>query len=293
MTRLLAVALSLGVGCAVAAAHPTTPRPAAPRVRAQKPPPRMQPEDGSPWLGVGIADGAKGVRVTLVVDGTPAAQAGLRVDDEILAIEKKPVVQATDLQERIADFKVGQRIKLDVLRKGRRFQVLARLAQKLDPQEELDHRRLDRPAPTFEVLSVPDAADGKSQPVTLAGLRGKVVIVEFIATWCGPCKTTYPTFSELQAKRKGDGLVVLGISEESDAALRALSAQEKIGFTLARDVGSVVYHAFHEGVAAHVTPTIFVIDRQGVVRFAAMGAGPNLDHAIFAAERALADGNAD
>jgi peroxiredoxin len=250
----------------------------------------MQPEDGSPWLGIGIADGPKGVRLTLVVEGTPAAQAGLRVDDEILAIEKKPVAQAIDLQERIAGFKVGQRIKLDVLRKGRRFTVTARLAQKLDPQEALDQQRLDKPAPAFEVLAVPDAAEGKSQSVTLAGLRGKVVIVEFMATWCGPCKSTYPDLSELQAKRRGDGLVVLGISEESDAALRALATQEKLGFTLARDVGAVVWSSFHEGVAAHITPSIFVIDRQGVVRFAGLGAGPNLDHAIFAAERALGDG---
>ncbi len=291
MTRLLAVALSFGVGCAVAAAHPSKPRPTSPRVRAQKPPPRMQPEDGSPWLGVGIADGAHGVKLTLVVAGTPAAQAGLRVDDEIVAIERKPVGQATDLQERIAGFKVGQRIRLDVLRKGRRFSVTARLAQKLDPQEALDEQRLDKPAPAFEVLPVPDAADGKSLPLTLAGLRGKVVIVEFVATWCHPCKDTYPAFSQLQAKRRGDGLVVLGVSEESDAALRALAAQEKIGFTLARDVGAVVYGAFHEGVANHITPSIFVIDRQGVVRFAGLGAGPNLDHAIFAAERALGDGS--
>jgi peroxiredoxin len=251
----------------------------------------MEPEDGSPWLGVGIADGARGVRLTLVVKGTPAAKAGLKVDDEIVAIEKKPVALAEELQERISGFKVGQRIKLDVLRRGRRFTVTAELAQKLDPQEELDSRRLDKPAPAFEVLAVPDSADGKSQSVTLASLRGKVVIVEFMATWCGPCKATYPAFNELQARRKADGLVVLGVSEESDATLRALATQEKIGFTLARDVGAVVYLAFHEGVPAHITPSIFVIDRQGVVRFAGLGAGPNLDHAIFAAERALGDGS--
>lgn len=292
MTRLLAIALSFGVGCAVAAAHPTAPRPAAPPPRAAKrPPPRMQPDEGSPWLGVGIADGARGVRLTLVVEGTPAARAGLRVDDEILAIEKKPVAQSGDLQARIAGFKVGQRIKLEVLRNGRRFNVTAQLAQRLDPQEELDSRRLDKPAPAFEVLTVPDTAEGKSRPVTLAGLRGKVVIVEFMASWCGPCKSTYPVFSELQARRKGDGLVVLGVSEESDATLRALAGQEKIGFALTRDVASQVYHAFHEGVPSHITPSIFVIDRQGVVRFAGLGAGPNLDHAVFAAERALGDGD--
>ena len=69
--------------------------------------------------------------------------------------------------------------------------------------------------------------------------------------------------------------------------------QEEIGFTVARDIGAVAYHAFHDGVAQRVTPTLFVIDREGVVRFVGMGAGITLDHAVFAAERALGDGVTD
>lgn len=290
MKALLTIALSLGVACA-AWAHPTTaPRPVPQRVRPRPPVKKADAEEGRPWLGIGIKDGKRGVEVTLVVDGTPARKAGLVVGDEILAIDKRAVTSAADLQSRIGALKVGQKVKLDVVRRTRRFNATVTLALKLDDQEELERLRLDRAAPPVEVLAVARDAGDKSEAMKLASLRGKVVIVEFLATWCGPCKSTYRALGDLEARRRADGLVVLGVSEESEASLRALVAQEKISFTVARDIGSVAYHAFHEGAAQRVTPTLFVIDREGVVRFVGMGAGVTLDHAIFAAERALGAG---
>lgn len=284
------IALSLLLlGASAAGAHPSPPRPAAPRVRVKPPVKKVVAEDGRPWLGVGIKDGKRGVELTLVVDGTPARQAGLQVGDEIVAIDKRAVVSAGDLQTRIGALKVGHRVKLDVVRRTRRFTVTVKLALKLDDLEELERLRLDRAAPAAEILPVARDASDKSEPTTLSSLRGKVVIVEFVATWCGPCKSTYGALGALQAKRRADGLVVLAVSDESEASLRALMSQEEMGFTVARDIGAVAYHAFHDGVAQRVTPTMFVIDREGVVRFVGMGAGVTLDHAVFAAERALGD----
>ena len=290
MKGLLTIALSLGVACS-AWAHPTTaPRPASPRVRARPPIKKAEAEEGRPWLGVELNEGKRGVALKRVIDGTPARQAGLQAGDEIVAVDGRAVSSPGDLQGRIGAMKVGQKVKVDVLRRARRFTVTIKLAPKLDDQEELERLRLDRAAPAAELIPVARDAGDKSEAMKLSSLRGKVVIVEFLATWCGPCKSTYRPLGDLQARRRADGLVVIGVSEESEASLRALVAQEKISFTLARDISSLAYHAFHEGAANKVTPTLFVIDREGVVRFVGMGAGVTLDHAIFAAERALGAG---
>jgi cytochrome c biogenesis protein CcmG, thiol:disulfide interchange protein DsbE len=289
---LVAIALSLAVGSpATTSARPVAPRPVPPRTRVKPPVKKAPAEEASPWLGIGIERGKRGVKVNQVIEGAPADLAGVAIGDEVLAIDRRPVLTPEDLIARIGEFKTGARVKVEILRAGRRFIVTARLTARLDDQEVLERHILDKPAPAFELPVVDRDADAEKQTLSLASLRGKVVLIEFLATWCGPCKTTYGTLGALQARRRGDGLVVLGISEESEAALRALASQEQLGFRLARDASLVTHADFHSKGVRHVTPTIFVIDRKGVVRFAGLGAGPTLDHAIFAAERALGDGD--
>ena len=59
-------------------------------------------------------------------------------------------------------------------------------------------------------------ADGwlNSKGVTLKDLKGKVAVVEFWATWCPPCRKSIPHLAELHKKHKGDGLVIIGLSDE-------------------------------------------------------------------------------
>jgi peroxiredoxin len=284
---LLAIGLAgaLVTAATIACAQPK-PRPVR-RVKATGA--KKTLDEGQPWLGIGIEPGKRGVRVNQVIDGAPAHRAGLAIGDEVLTIDGRSVVSPDELISRIGGFKIGRKVKLEIARRGVTRIVSVVLAARLDDQEVLERRLLDKPAPAFEAHRVQQDPDAKATTVSLASLRGKVVIIEFLATWCGPCKSTYPTLGELQARRRGDGLVVLGISEESDAGLRALDDQEKLGFALLRDVGAAARGAFHKGMSRMVTPTLFVIDRAGVVRFVGMGAGITVDHAVFAAERALGE----
>ncbi len=240
-------------------------------------------DDGSerpPWLGVGIEKGSRGVRITEVIEGTPGDRAGMAVGDEIVRLEGRPLATTDDLLVRLQGKKSGDQLLLEVARGARRLRVRATLAPRLEEQEILERRLLDKPAPLFDLPVASGSGTGE-----LERLAGKVVVIEFVATWCGPCKSTYGALAQLERRRRGDGLVVLGIGDESEAALRALAQQEKIPFAILRDVGATARAAYR----VFDIPTILVIDRGGVVRSAVWAAGRPLDLAVFAAERARGD----
>lgn len=245
--------------------------------------PEALADEGSerpPWLGVGIENGSRGVRITEVIDATPGDRAGMAVGDEIVRLDGRPLATTDELLVRLQGKKSGDELLLEVARGARRLRVRATLAPRLEEQEILERRLLDKPAPPFDLPVASGSGTGE-----LERLAGKVVVIEFVATWCGPCKSTYGALAELERRRRGDGLVVLGIGDESEAALRALAQQEKLPFALLRDVGATARAAYR----VFDLPTIVVIDRGGVVRYAGIGAGLPVDHAVFAAERALGD----
>ncbi len=242
--------------------------------RAPDPPGAERPA----WLGVGYEDGRRGVRIKEVIEGTPAERAGLVVGDEIVRLDGSALTAGDDLKSRLDARKSGETVVLEVARGGRRFHLRVALATRLEPEEILQRRRLGKPAPVFDLPLASGAGAGD-----LERLRGKVVVVEFLATWCEACRTTYRALADLERRRSGDGLVVLGIGDESDAALRALAGLEQLPFALVRDIGGKARTDY--GVTD--LPTIMVIDRAGVVCYVGIGPGLPVDHALFAAERAL------
>lgn len=93
----------------------------------------------------------------------------------------------------------------------------------------------------------------------LQSLRGKVVLVNFWATWCPPCRKEMPDLQALFDKYKGDGFVVLSISDEEVAKVAPFIAERKISYPVLLDPGRKVNEAFVvEGI-----PKSFVYDREG------------------------------
>jgi cytochrome c biogenesis protein CcmG/thiol:disulfide interchange protein DsbE len=103
---------------------------------------------------------------------------------------------------------------------------------------------------------------GLKEAVTLAALKGKVVYVDFWASWCGPCKQSFPFMNELQAKYRAQGFEVLAINldakrDEADKFLAEVPAQ----FTVAFDAKGDSAKRFEiKGM-----PSSFLIGRDGKV----------------------------
>ncbi len=103
--------------------------------------------------------------------------------------------------------------------------------------------------------------------VTLASYRGKVVLLNFWATWCGPCLIEMPRFEEWQ--RTIPGLQVIGISMDDEAApVRAAYAKLKVNYPVV--MGDAAMGRLYDGV--YGLPVTLLIDRAGVVRFRHRGA---------------------
>jgi len=119
------------------------------------------------------------------------------------------------------------------------------------------------PAPEFSVTTL----DG--QQLTLASLKGKVILVNFWATWCPPCRAEIPEFIEAYAELKDRGLEILGFSVDDlpEADLKAFVVKNKMNYPVAL-VGQDIVSAFRPG---QYIPTSIFIDRNGRLRYKHVG----------------------
>jgi thiol-disulfide isomerase/thioredoxin len=100
-----------------------------------------------------------------------------------------------------------------------------------------------------------------SEQVTLNGLNGRVVILDFWATWCSPCREVMPALDAMYRRHRTAGLSVIGMSSESDEVIRAHARTSPVDYTVARDIGGTMQRYGVRGI-----PTMIVLDRRGRVR---------------------------
>jgi cytochrome c biogenesis protein CcmG/thiol:disulfide interchange protein DsbE len=120
-----------------------------------------------------------------------------------------------------------------------------------------------KPAPEFTLK------DGQGQDVSLSDFRGKVVLLNFWATWCGPCKIEMPWFVDFQRKYKDQGFSVVAVSldEEGWDVVRPFAEDMKLNFPVL--LGDDELAESFGGVQA--LPTTFIIDKEGRIYNSHMG----------------------
>lgn len=123
------------------------------------------------------------------------------------------------------------------------------------------HPLVGKAAPAFALEVVHNGEPGAR--LDLESLKGKPVILDFWATWCGPCRMEAPILDRVAQRYKDRGLVVVGVNT-SDAPGRAgpVAAQMKLGYPIVFDAGKDVGDAY--GVES--LPTLVIIGRDGQVK---------------------------
>jgi peroxiredoxin len=130
-------------------------------------------------------------------------------------------------------------------------------------------------APGLQRWTGPDAAppielktiDG--QPLSLAQFRGKVVLVNFWATWCEPCTEEMPSMQRLRARLQGQPFEILAVNhQEGEARIRAFLNKVPLEFPIVRDTDGAVTRAWK----ARIFPSSYVVDAEGKIRYVLAGA---------------------
>jgi peroxiredoxin len=113
--------------------------------------------------------------------------------------------------------------------------------------------------------------DANGNLVHLSDYKGKVVLLDFWTTWCGPCNIEIPWFTQFEKKYEDRGFVVLGVSMDEDGwkAIKPFAKAQKINYPVV--LGNDMTGDLYGGIQA--LPTTFIIDREG--RIAAVEIGLN------------------
>ena len=138
--------------------------------------------------------------------------------------------------------------------------------------------------PRLDALKL-QTTEGAAFP--MGSLRGKIVVLDFWAPWCVPCRTSFPFLDSLEARHRKTGLVVVGLTlDENSEAISRFLESVPVGFPIARDPSGAAGQAF--GVVA--MPTTFLIDREGRVAARFEGGAASVHAKIESAAAALLTG---
>ncbi|HEX3059700.1 MAG TPA: TlpA disulfide reductase family protein [Usitatibacter sp.] len=114
------------------------------------------------------------------------------------------------------------------------------------------------PAPALSMAPLEGGA-----PVSLAGLKGSVVYVDFWASWCVPCRLSMPALEDLYKRNKSRGFAVVGVNKDAGVAdARRFLAKVPVSFTLVQDGADAAARGFD----VKAMPSGYLVDRKGLVR---------------------------
>jgi peroxiredoxin len=121
------------------------------------------------------------------------------------------------------------------------------------------------PAPAFTLTTLAGQPDGLSQ------YKGQVVMVNFWATWCGPCQQEMPLLDQMYKKYKPAGFTLIGVNVDKESpAVKELLARKPVSFPVLLDPANQVSKAYH----VDEMPSSVIIDRKGQIRYIHRGYKP-------------------
>jgi len=229
-------------------------------------------------LGVVAVEGEKGVEVAEVLDGSPAAGAGLRAGDRLLSIGGRDIRRAADVDAALSGKKPGEEIAVSYRRGETNGEARAKLVRRASFEGVRPRKRGETgfKAPPWHAYAWANVKEGEEpSPRTT---KGKVVVVHAFQSWCPGCaRWGFPVMKQVEDKLTGADDVVLchiqtvfegakeNTPERGPKEVGKHGIRAPVGFDARVDGAgqSLIMERFGTGG----TPWTIVIDRKGIVRF--------------------------
>ncbi len=247
--------------------------------QAQQTAPRTQ----RGWLGI-VMDEQPGGKVLVkeVLRGSPAEKARLLPGDVVVRVNGTAVRSAQETARSVGRHGAGAVVRVAFLRRGTEQTVGVRLEPFPSGEQMLRMQHVGRAAPALQGLVTPSGTPGP----TLASFHGKVLVLDFWASFCIACRVTTVHMNGWHQRYAHRGLHVLGVAGEDPEVVSRGAQRFGMRYPTCADPDMTTSAAYH----VQELPSLMVIDRKGVVRDVATGYDPDRMRQMEAlVERLLAE----
>ncbi len=231
------------------------------------------------WLGVELVSAPPeqaGALVRDVLRGSPAARAGIASGDRIIRVDGARITAPGDVVRAVSRRPAGARVSVALERSsGVRMLAVELGPAPADDSDVMRVRFVGQPAPRLTDLKTVQGVSVSS----LRDLRGKVVVLEFWASWCAVCRFLVPKLNLWRDQYQAQGLELLAVTTDPMSIASATTSQLSMAYTVLSDPSGKTTEAYR----ALALPTLFVIDKKGIVRETVVG----YDEESFAATELL------
>ena len=222
--------------------------------------------------------GDTGVRVESVIHSSPAERGGVRSGDRIVAIDGGRVTAPGHVTRAVSTHRVGETVTVAVERAGTAITATIVVGVRPSSDDLVRMHLVGAPAPEWtNVMALTGA------PASVASLKGKVVLLDFWATWCVPCRMIAPRLRALRDRLGAQGLVVVGMTTDEAEQAALFAERHQMRYPSVVDKAGDTSRAY----AISGLPTLVLIDKLGVVRDVFVGFDPSGEASLEATIRKL------